>query len=144
MPHLLLTSCLNSKCKYDLINWSTVRSKACFKHCFLKLLILQVSCKACWPYVVIHLDRTPIFKWYMARLVVKNGHQNDTCYYEIGLHSQNIDTILGQHLTHLGGVYVIIKGDKIFTLTSYNFCISIPIPKLGTWPSRATRWLSNT
>ena len=23
--------------------------------------------------------------WYMARLIVKNEHQNDTCYNEIGL-----------------------------------------------------------
>lgn len=22
--------------------------------------------------------------WYMARLVVKNGHQQDMCYYELG------------------------------------------------------------
>ena len=30
---------------------------------------------------------------YMARLVVKNRHQNDTGYNEIGIHGQN--TILG-------------------------------------------------
>ena len=39
-------------------------------------------------------DWTCIFEWYMTRFVVKNGHSQDTCYYEIGLRAQNLDTIL--------------------------------------------------
>ena len=39
------------------------------------------------------LNQTPIFEWYMARLVVKNGHQKD--YNEIGLCAQNEDIIPG-------------------------------------------------
>ena len=47
------------------------------------------------PYVVIIRNWTPIFKWYMARLVGKNGHQKDMCYNEIGLCAQNKDIIVG-------------------------------------------------
>ena len=39
--------------------------------------------KFCGPYVVISLNWTSTFEWYIARLVVKNGHQKDTCYSEI-------------------------------------------------------------
>ena len=42
----------------------------------------------CGPYVVTLLNWTPIFDWYMARLVVKNGQQRDMCYDEIGLCAQ--------------------------------------------------------
>jgi hypothetical protein len=31
------------------------------------------------------LNLTLIFEWYMARLVINNGHQNDMYYDEIGL-----------------------------------------------------------
>ena len=41
------------------------------------------------------LIQTPIFEWYMARLVITNGHANHACYKEIGQCAQNIDTILG-------------------------------------------------
>ena len=44
-----------------------------------------------------HLDfirDPPIFKWYMARLVVKKQTPKDMCYDEIGLCTQNEDTIL--------------------------------------------------
>ena len=37
----------------------------------------------------------------MARLVGKNGCQNNMCYNEIGLCGQNVDTIL--EVTQLGG-----------------------------------------
>jgi hypothetical protein len=30
----------------------------------------------------------PILEWYTARLMVKNGHQKDMCYDEIGLCAQ--------------------------------------------------------
>ena len=48
-----------------------------------------------WALCVTPLNQTPIFEWYMARFRVKNGHQKDTCYDEIELCAQNIDTILG-------------------------------------------------
>ena len=40
--------------------------------------------KAHIPYVVIHLDQTPIFEHYVARFLSKNGYQNDMGYNEIG------------------------------------------------------------
>ena len=63
---------------------------------FNKLLkVVSWRHKVCGPYAVTLLYRTPIFEWYMARLVVKNGHQNDTCYNAIGLCAQNLHTNLG-------------------------------------------------
>ena len=44
-----------------------------------------------WPLLLI---RHLILSWYMARLVVINGHSKDRCYNEIGLYAQNIDTNL--------------------------------------------------
>ena len=35
-------------------------------------------------YVVSFLNQTSIFDWNMARFILKNGHQKDTCYDEIG------------------------------------------------------------
>ena len=37
----------------------------------------------------------PIYEWYVVRCGSKNGHQNDMCLKEIGLHAQNMLTILG-------------------------------------------------
>lgn len=42
------------------------------------------------PYVVTLLNQRSIFEFrYMARLVVKDGDQNDTCYDESRLCAQN-------------------------------------------------------
>ena len=38
----------------------------------------------------------------IARLVVKNGHQKDTCYIAIGLRAQNVDTILSSIINTIG------------------------------------------
>lgn len=43
--------------------------------------------------MVILLNWWTIFKWCLAGLGVKNGHQEDTCYDEISLCAQNM--ILG-------------------------------------------------
>ena len=52
-----------------------------------------VASKVYWPYMVTLFHQTPIFEWYGTWLVVKNRHQNDTCYNEIGLCVQNVDII---------------------------------------------------
>ena len=39
--------------------------------------------------------RTAIFEWCVVIRVSTNGHQNDTSLKEIGLHAQNMITILG-------------------------------------------------
>ena len=52
-------------------------------------LLIQNTCttrnKICGFYVVTLLNRTSEFEWYMARLVVKNGHYKNTCSDEIRL-----------------------------------------------------------
>lgn len=46
------------------------------------------------------------FEWYMARLIVRNGHVNN---YEVGICAQNLDTFLGESIANImGGAYVII------------------------------------
>ena len=80
------------------------------------------------PFVVTLLNWTPNFRWFMTRLVGKNGHEKDTtCCYEIGLCVWYMDIILDPivDLTIIL-VYVIDEREtKIFiTLISYNLCIS--------------------
>lgn len=38
----------------------------------------------------------------IAFLVVKNGHQKDTCYIAIGLCAENVDTILSSITNKIG------------------------------------------
>lgn len=42
--------------------------------------------------------------WYFARLVVKNAHQKDMCYNQIGLCIQKKGTILGSIINTIGRV----------------------------------------
>jgi hypothetical protein len=44
------------------------------------------------PYVVTLLNKIPMVLWYVARFVLKNEHQQDTCHNEIGLCVRSIDT----------------------------------------------------
>ena len=37
--------------------------------------------KLCGPYVITLLSRASIFEWYMPRLAIKKGQQEDMCYY---------------------------------------------------------------
>lgn len=43
------------------------------------------SWKVCGPYVVVSLNWTPTFEWYLVNFVVKDGHQSYMCCIEIGL-----------------------------------------------------------
>ena len=78
----------------------------------------------CGPYVVTLFTQTPILEWYMARLVLKNGHWNDMCYDEIQLCAQN-----SRHHSRFNSVHIYWEGlfdrlkrkTRIITLTSYNF-----------------------
>lgn len=47
--------------------------------------------------------RTAIFEWCEVMHVSTNGHQNDTCLKEIGLHAQNMIIILGSISNIIGG-----------------------------------------
>lgn len=61
--------------------------------------------KECGPYVVTVLNWTPRCYWYMVRLVLKNGHQNNTYFNEIGL-CAHILTILSWKINTTQRVYV--------------------------------------
>ena len=49
------------------------------------------------------------FEWYMARFQVKNAHQKDMRYNEIGLFAQNIDNILVSNVNTIWRAYVITQ-----------------------------------
>jgi hypothetical protein len=72
------------------------------------------------------LNHTPIFKWFMIRLVLYNGHQKDVCCNDIRLRIQDVDIILGLKVNTIDMTYVI----TIFIMTSSNICISNSICKL--------------
>jgi hypothetical protein len=61
------------------------------------LFTLHVHRKAL---VELKFNQRPIFEWYTARLVVKNGHKKQ-CYNEIGQCAQNLVSFIGR-------VYVMI------------------------------------
>lgn len=69
-----------------------------------------------------------VFQWYVARLVVKNGHEKDMCTNEIGLFAQNKDAILVSIVNTMGrGLCANMVRKRIFTLESYKLCIPTPI-----------------
>lgn len=61
----------------------------------------------CGPYVVILLNKAPLFDLYIARLMVKIGHQNNTCHNEVGLCAHDINTILNAIVNAIGRIYMI-------------------------------------
>ena len=56
---------------------------------------ILVPTKVNGPNSVTDLDREPIFEWYAVRCGFKNGAQKYICLNDIGLHVQNMITILG-------------------------------------------------
>ena len=52
----------------------------------------------------------------MARVVVENGHQKDTCYHETGLCTQNKDSTLGTIDSTIGGPMGLPKEKEQSTL----------------------------
>ena len=46
------------------------------------------------PYLVTHLNHTPIFEWCVVRCESKIGYQKDICLKEIQLHAHNLLAIL--------------------------------------------------
>lgn len=56
--------------------------------------------KICGPYAATLLNQTlPVFEWYVA---IKDIHQIEMCYTEIGLCARIIDTILSSIVTTIG------------------------------------------
>lgn len=82
--------------------------------------------KVCGPYVVTLLYLIPLVEWCMVGFVVKNGHQKDMFYNEIGVCEQNIDTILHSLVNiTIGRVYVITlkrkrKGHQGFGMVGFK------------------------
>ena len=91
---------------------------------------LHFVTKVCGLYVVTVLNWTPIFEWFMARLVIKKAHQNDICYDAIGLCGQHVDIILVSTMNTIGGTCRITQRKRIFSFTSCNFYISTLILEL--------------
>jgi hypothetical protein len=85
------------------------------------------------PYVVT-LKRTLIFEWYLQKLLVKNGHENDMCDHEIGLCAQNIGTTWGSTVNiTIGRGYVIAYREReSLHWPSTTFCI--------LWNSDSETW----
>jgi hypothetical protein len=49
---------------------------------------------------------TCISEWYVVIYGSNDGHQNDTCFKEIGLHAQNMLAILHSIVNIVGGTYI--------------------------------------
>jgi hypothetical protein len=73
-------------------------------------------------HVVTFLHRMPIFEWYVARILVKNKHRKKTLCDEIGLCGSESYMVESEHIWK--GLCDHLKRTRIFTFTSYNFCIS--------------------
>lgn len=69
--------------------------------------MLNSLLEACVPYVVSLLHWTPTFEWLVATLVVKYGHQIDTCYNKIELCVQNLDILLSSIVNTVDKAYAI-------------------------------------
>ena len=67
----------------------------------------------------------------MAQLLIKNGHQKDISYDEIGLCAHNLSIILGSvFITQLRRPLWSLKEKLDVIFNYYNFCISTLILKL--------------
>jgi len=76
----------------------------------------------CRCYAFTLLNWTLIVGWSMAKLVIKNGHQNDMCHNEFGISVHIINKARKSYVT-------IWRERKCFILISYNICIRILIMK---------------
>ena len=69
--------------------------------------------------------QTPIVEWYtyMARFLLKIGHQKGVSYDKTGLYAEDTLATLGSIVNTIGRAYAIILREGIFTLTHKNYCI---------------------
>lgn len=65
-----------------------------------------------YRYVDTLLNRTAIFEWSMASLVIKKGHEYNTCYIGIVPSAQNMWTVVGSIGNTIGRAYVITSKDS--------------------------------
>ena len=99
----------------------------------------ETSSKGCGAYVVTLLNYSPIFEWYMARLVVKSRHQKDIiCFDEVGLCTlpyRHHSRVNSREHDNWEGQCDCLKRTRIFTLTSYRV---LHLVKLLLW--RNFKW----
>jgi hypothetical protein len=91
-----ITIWYHSGCDLQLIN--CFQSPPIFNH--FNFLVKTLKCvRLMWPLI---LNQTPIFQWYMAKLVMMKGHYDDTCVTmrSIGPRGQDIDIILSSIVWH--------------------------------------------
>ena len=74
-------------------------------------------------YVITLLDRLPMFGWYMTKVADSNRHSENMCYNEFGLCAQKIANHFRFNIAHNWERFH-SKRTRIFTPTSYNFCIA--------------------
>ena len=91
------------------------------------------------PKLIIYLLCTPVFEWYVVWCGYKNKYEKDICLKEIGLHAQNMITILSLSQHDWGDLYDHLLSTKIFTLIIYK--IIIGAPKIMRKVSTASIWI---
>ena len=82
------------------------------------------------PNLTTYLNQILIFEGYVVRCAFKNAYQKDTCLKEIGLHAQNMTTILGSIVNIIGGRD---RYDHLMSTKTFNMLIkeiSIRAPKI--------------
>lgn len=76
------------------------------------------------PHVVILIDRTSIFQWYMTRLVIKNKHWKDTYHDEIELCAK-MDIILGSIVGMFQTIHAVQRESESSIRSLMNFTSQI-------------------
>ena len=113
------------------------------------LVFIHMPCclltKVFEAYVVTFLSWTPIFEWYITRLVDKERQQEDIWDGEIGLYAQNIDNIFSPIVNIIGWVYMSISRERdLFILTSFdlfhNFNFNMTVCVLTKWPDSTVQF----
>ena len=126
-----------------------IKGKAVLSAPLASLVFIHMPCcpltKVFATYVVTFLSWTPIFEWYITRLVDKERQQEDIWDGEIGLYAQNIDNIFSPIVNIIGWVYMSISRERdLFILTSFdlfhNFNFNMTVCVLTKWPDSTVQF----
>jgi hypothetical protein len=75
-----------------------------------------LSTKVEGPYLATLLIRTPIIEWYVVWCGSKNGYRKTMLWKEIGLHAQNVITILKSTINiKCWNLYYQLMSTRLFT-----------------------------
>ena len=77
------------------------------------------------PDSIISLYHIPILEWLGNKCGSWNGYQKGMCLKEIGLHAQNMLTILSLIVNIIDGIHIYdhVTKTRIFTLIMYNIFV---------------------